>query len=85
MNPEDFDLPVMFEISSLPRSTGTVDDDDDPDDENEAENEPPVRETDDATEAPEEFEYDDEDEPPHAQNDDADLDYDEPDEKDSGE
>jgi hypothetical protein len=43
-------------------ATGTVDDDDDPDDEREYENEAPVRERSDATEAPEEFEVDDEDE-----------------------
>ena len=43
------------------RSTGTVDDFDDPDDERDDENEAPVRETDDATELPEEMEVDDED------------------------
>ena len=44
-----------------PRSTGTIDDDDEPEDESEAENEAPIRETDELTEAPEEFEIDDED------------------------
>ncbi len=43
-------------------STGTVDDDDDPADERPGENEPPEREHDENTEAPEEFERDDEDE-----------------------
>jgi hypothetical protein len=42
-------------------TTGTVDDDDEPEDENEGENEAPVRETNEATESPEEFEKDDED------------------------
>jgi hypothetical protein len=46
-----------------PHTTGTVDDDDDPADESENENEAPIRETSEATEAPEEFEVDDEDEP----------------------
>jgi hypothetical protein len=44
-----------------PHTTGTVDDDDDPADESEDENEAPIRETSEATEAPEEFEVDDED------------------------
>jgi hypothetical protein len=42
-------------------TTGTEDDDDDRDDEDEGENEAPIREADEQTEAPEEFEVDDED------------------------
>jgi hypothetical protein len=42
-------------------STGTVDDDDEPEDERDDENEAPIRESDEATETPEEFEVDDED------------------------
>jgi hypothetical protein len=44
-------------------ATGTVDDEDDRDDERAGENEAPIRETDEETESPEEFEIDDEDEP----------------------
>jgi len=44
-------------------STGTIDDDDEPEDEHPGENEASERETNDATEAPEEFETDDEDRP----------------------
>jgi hypothetical protein len=44
-------------------ATGTVDDEDDRDDERADENEAPIRETDERTESPEEFEVDDEDEP----------------------
>jgi hypothetical protein len=51
--------PDLFEVP--PRATGTVDDDDEPEDESAGENEAPVRETRDKTEAPEEFEVDDED------------------------
>ena len=51
--PSDFPIP--------PPTTGTVDDDDAPADEHESENEAMVRETNDSTEAPEEFERDDED------------------------
>jgi len=57
------DLPFLVAIppsGEIP-STGTIDDDDEPEDESEDENEPPIRETSDATEAPEEFEVDDED------------------------
>lgn len=43
-------------------TTGTVDDDDQSGDESDVENEAPIRETDEKTEAPEEFEIDDEDE-----------------------
>jgi len=46
--------------------------DDDAYDETESENEAPVRETDDATELPEEMEYDDEDDLPHPEDYDAD-------------
>ena len=53
-------------------STGTDDDDDDPEDEHEGENEAPIREVDENTEAPEEFEVDDEDELGHPEDDDAD-------------
>jgi len=50
-------------------TSGTEDDDDDRDDEHAGENEAPVREVDEATEAPEEFEYDDEDKPGHPEDD----------------
>jgi hypothetical protein len=46
---------------SAPPTSGTVDDDDGRDDEHDGENEAPVREISDATEAPEEFSVDDED------------------------
>lgn len=55
-------------------ASGTKDDDDDRDDEHAGENEPPVRETDENTETPEEFEVDDEDELGHPEDDDADED-----------
>jgi hypothetical protein len=56
-----------------PRSeTGTVDDQDDLDDEREDENEAPVGETEDSTEAPEEFKKDDEDDMAHPEDDDLD-------------
>jgi hypothetical protein len=54
-----------------PRS-GTEDDDDDRDDEHASENEASVRETDERTEAPEEFEKDDEDKPVRPKDDDWD-------------
>jgi hypothetical protein len=54
-------------------TTGTEDDDDDRDDEHEGENEAPIREVDEQTEAPDEFEVDDEDELPHPEDDDADV------------
>jgi hypothetical protein len=66
--------PELLEL--LAHTTGTVDDDDDPGDESPNENEAPIRETDDATEAPEEFEVDDEDELGHPEDDDADEDTD---------
>jgi hypothetical protein len=51
--------PTMFPV---PRpTTGSVDDEDEPEDEHDDENEAPVRETSDITEAPEEFKRDDED------------------------
>jgi len=53
-------------------TTGTQDDDDERDDEHTGENEAPVREVDENTEAPEEFEVDDEDELGHPEDDDAD-------------
>jgi len=70
------------ELLELPaHTTGTVVDDDDPADESPNENEAPIRETDEATEAPEEFEVDDEDELGHPEDDDADED--DPDEDDA--
>jgi hypothetical protein len=62
MSPEDFDLAELLERTpaALP-ATGTVDDDDDPNDESEDENEAPVGEANERTEAPEEFVKDDED------------------------
>jgi hypothetical protein len=53
-------------------ATGTEDDDDDRDDEHEGENEAPIREINEQTEAPDEFEVDDEDELGHPEDDDAD-------------
>ena len=53
-------------------TSGTPDDDDDPGDEHDGENEAPVRETDENTEAPEEFELDDADDLGHPEDDDAD-------------
>jgi hypothetical protein len=62
MNPEDFDLVELLERTPTGQpTTGTVDDDDDPNDEREDENEAPVGEANDRTEAPEEFVKDDED------------------------
>ena len=57
MNSVD-EIPYLVAIAP---TTGTADDDDEPEDEDEDENEAPVRETNDRTEAPEEFEKDDED------------------------
>ena len=51
-------------------TSGTEDDDDDRDDEHAGENEAAVRELDENTEAPEEFEVDDEDALPHPEDDD---------------
>jgi hypothetical protein len=53
-------------------TTGTQDDGDDRDDEHAGENEAAVREIDENTEAPEEFEVDDEDGLGHPEDDDAD-------------
>jgi len=64
------------EVSAHP-SSGTEDNDDDRDDEHADENEARIREVDDQTEAPEEFEVDDEDELGHPEDDDADDDMDE--------
>jgi hypothetical protein len=62
-DPELLELMSLQETSALtPPPTGTVDDDDDPADEQPDENEAPIRESSDKTEAPEEFELDDEDE-----------------------
>jgi hypothetical protein len=57
---DDFELQIV--PPSAESTTGTPDDDDDRDDEHEGENEIPMRELGEATEAPEEFERDDEDE-----------------------
>jgi hypothetical protein len=74
-NPELFDLRQFRELyAAAPHTTGTVDDDDDPADESSGENEAPIRETSEATEAPEEFEVDDEDELGHPEDDDEDED-----------
>ena len=53
-------------------TTGTEDDDDNRDDEHEGENEAPIREVDERTEAQDEFEVDDEDGLGHPEDDDAD-------------
>ncbi|HEY2779766.1 MAG TPA: hypothetical protein VGI90_03270 [Steroidobacteraceae bacterium] len=72
-DPELLELPPFSELNAVaPRSTGTVDDDDEPDDERPDENEVPIRETSDTTEAPEEFELDDEDTLGHPEDDAAD-------------
>jgi hypothetical protein len=52
---------VPPEFPAAQPTTGTEDDDDNPGDEHEGENEASERETNERTEAPEEFEYDDED------------------------
>ena len=57
--------------------TGTEDDDDDRDDEHTRENEAQIREADDQTEAPEEFEVDGEDEVGHLKDHDVDNEADE--------
>ena len=58
-------------------TSGTQDDDDDRDDEHAGENEALIREADDQTEAPEEFEVDDEDELGHPEDDNEDEETDE--------
>ncbi len=61
---------LLQEIASAQvPSSGTEDDDDDRDDERPGENEAPVREHDENTEAPEEFSVDDEDDLPHPEDD----------------
>jgi hypothetical protein len=70
-DPELLELLQLRESNAVAHTTGTVDDDDDPADENSNENEAPIRETNEATEAPEEFEVDDEDELGHPEDDDA--------------
>ncbi|MEP6549093.1 MAG: hypothetical protein ABJD53_16670 [Gammaproteobacteria bacterium] len=57
------------ELPDLLPSTGTIDDDDDRDDEHAGENEASIRESDENTETPEEFEVDDEDDRPHPEDD----------------
>jgi hypothetical protein len=49
------------DFPTAPLTTGTVDDDDDPAHERSCENEAPVREKNENTDAPEEFQYNDED------------------------
>ena len=72
-DPELLEVPPFQESNEIgPRSTGTVDDDDEPEDERPDENEAPIRETSEKTEAPEEFELDDEDALGHPEDDDAD-------------
>jgi hypothetical protein len=72
-DPELLDLPPFLQLDAVaPRTTGTVDDNDEADDERPDENEAPIRETSDATEAPEEFELDDEDTLGHPEDDAAD-------------
>jgi hypothetical protein len=64
VTPLEFELPEVEESSlGTAAGGGLKDDDDDRDDEHADENEIPVRETDEETEAPEEFKVDDEDEP----------------------
>jgi hypothetical protein len=72
-DPELLELPPFPELNAVaPQTTGTVDDDDDPEDERPDENEAPIRETSEKTEAPEEFELDDEDALGHPEDDDMD-------------
>jgi len=82
IRPTEPDMPNEVEELSVAIESGggTKDDDDDRDDERADENEIPVRETDEATEAPEEFEFDDEDE--RDSGDDDDPDDDDPDDDD---
>jgi hypothetical protein len=60
-------MPTTLPFSGIP-------DDEHPDDESAGENEAAVRETDELTEAPEEFEIDDEDDLGHPEDDDPDAD-----------
>jgi hypothetical protein len=72
-DPELLEVPPFQELNEIAsRTTGTVDDDDDPQDERPDENEAPIRETSDKTEAPEEFALDDEEDLGHSEDDDAD-------------
>jgi hypothetical protein len=67
-------MPNIYPTPNTPHpTTGTEDDNDDRDDAHESENEAPVREHDENTEAPEEFEIDDEDELGHPEDDAADY------------
>ncbi len=73
-DPELLDVTPFRQMSGAePPTTGTVDDDDDPADEHPGENEAPIRETSEATEAPEEFEVDDQDHLGHPEDDAADA------------
>jgi hypothetical protein len=85
MSTENTESPILRGFQGLilgeHPTTGTQDDDDDPNDESAGENEAPVRETDENTEAPEEFEVDDEDELGHPEDDDADDDDDDEEEE----
>jgi hypothetical protein len=72
-DPELLEVPPFQELNAVaPQTTGTVDDDDEPQDERPDENEAPIRETSDKTEAPEEFALDDEDDLGHPEDDGAD-------------
>lgn len=72
-DPELLELPPFPELNAVaPQTTGTVDDDDEPEDERPDENEAPIRETSDKTEAPEEFARDAEDALGHPEDDAAD-------------
>jgi hypothetical protein len=74
-DPELLELSAFEEqIDVAPQTTGTVDDDDEPEDERPDENEAPIREASDKTEAPDEFKLDDEDDRRHPEDDDADDD-----------
>ena len=65
---EDYTMSEIPELP-LPPTTGTEDDYDDRDDEHAGENEASIREVDENTETPEEFEVDDEDDLPHPEDD----------------
>jgi hypothetical protein len=67
----DREYPAMTAERS-PSPVIPLTEDDDAYDETDDENEAPLRETDDATELPEELEHDDEDDLPHPEDDDAD-------------
>jgi hypothetical protein len=59
-DPPEFPVTISSDFPIPPSTTGTVDDDDAPADERASENEAMLRETNDSTETPEEFERDDE-------------------------